>query len=82
MSEVTKISYEVPADDYYKARIATLEQANAELKAELEKRATWYGMGKDAFDQRQRELVDENQRLVEENHRLREALIKEVIKNV
>lgn len=80
--EPEKISYDPPKDDFYKARISTLEKENLQLRAELEKRANWYGMGKDAFDARQKELVEENQRLTEENIKLREALIREAIREV
>ena len=80
--EPEKISYEPPKDDFYKARISTLEKENLQLRAELEKRANWYGMGKDAFDARQKELVEKNQRLAEENIKLREALIREAIREV
>ncbi len=78
--EPAVITYEPPKDDFYKARISTLEKENLQLRAELEKRANWYGMGKDAFDARRRELVEENQRLTEENIKLREALIREAIR--
>ena len=80
--EPAVITYEPPKDDFYKARISTLEKENLQLRAELEKRANWYGMGKDAFDVRQKELVEENQRLTEENIKLREALIREAIREV
>lgn len=78
----THFSWSVPADDYYKARISALENENEKLRNELKKRAEWYGMGKEAFDARRRELVDENQKLVDENVRLRTALIREAIRDV
>lgn len=78
--EITVMKYDPPKDDFYKARISTLERENIQLREELEKRAEWYGMGKDAFDARQKELVEENQRLTEENIKLREALIREAIR--
>lgn len=80
--EIVKISYEPPKDEFYKARISTLEQENVKLREELEKRAEWYGMGKDAFDARSTELVEEISRLREENSRLRAALIREAIRDV
>lgn len=80
--EIVKISYEPPKDEFYKARISTLEQENVKLREELEKRAEWYGMGKDAYDAKHQELVEENQRLVDENLRLRAALIREAIRDV
>ena len=80
--EVEHISYEPPKDDFYKARISTLERENAQLRAELEKRAEWYGMGRNAFDDRQRELVDEISKLRDENSKLKTALIREAIRDV
>lgn len=78
----THFSWDAPADEFYKARISTLEKENLRLREELEKRAAWYGMGKEAFDARHKELVDENQKLVDENMRLRTALIREAIRDV
>ena len=76
------ISYDPPKDDFYKARISTLERENRELREEIEKRAEWYGMGKDAFEKNYNELADENARLREENDRLKTALIREAIRDV
>ena len=78
----THFSWDAPEDDYYKARISTLEKENSKLREELQKRAAWYGMGRDAFDARQNELVEENQKLFDENVRLRTALIREAIRDV
>ncbi len=82
IQEPVKISYDPPKDDFYKARISALEKENLKLRAEIEKRANWYGMGKDAYDAKHQELVEENQRLVDENLRLRAALIREAIRDV
>ena len=76
------ISYDPPKDDFYKARISALEAENMKLRAELEKRAEWYGMGKDAFDARHNEMADEIAKLRDENTRLRTALIREAIRDV
>ena len=76
------ISFEPPKDDFYKARISALEKENLKLRAEIEKRANWYGIGKDAFDERQRELVEEAEKLRAENSKLRIALINAEIRNV
>lgn len=80
--EIEVMKYDPPRDDFYKARISTLERENAQLREELEKRAEWYGMGKDAFDARHKELVEELETLREENLRLRDALIREAIRDV
>lgn len=80
--EIEVMKYDPPRDDFYKARISTLERENAQLREELEKRAEWYGMGKDAYNAKHQELVEENQRLVDENLRLRTALIREAIRDV
>lgn len=77
-----RISYDPPGDEFYKARISALEKENLKLRAEIEKRANWYGMGKDAFDARHKELVEELETLREENLRLRDALIREAIRDV
>ena len=82
IQEPFQISYDPPKDDFYKARISALEKENLKLRAEIEKRANWYGMGKDAFDAKHQELIEENQRLVDENLRLRTALIREAIRDV
>jgi hypothetical protein len=82
IQEPVKISCDPPKDDFYKARISALEKENLKLRAEIEKRANWYGMGKDAYDAKHQELVEENQRLVDENLRLRTALIREAIRDV
>lgn len=76
------ISYDPPKDDFYKARISTLERENRELRAEIEKRAEWYGMGKDAFDERQNALIEEIDKLRTENTKLRVALINAELRNV
>ena len=76
------ISYDPPKDEWYEARIHTLEKENAQLRAELEKRAEYYGMGKDAFEKNYNELADENARLREENAKLKKALINSEIRNV
>lgn len=81
-TEPVVINYEPPKDDFYKARISTLERENFELHKEIEKRAKWYGMGKDAFDARHEELANEVTRLREENEKLRKALVREAISNV
>ena len=80
--ERTVISYDPMPDEFYKARISTLEKENAKLRADLEKRAEWYGIGKDAYDQKMQELNEENAELVEENLKLRSALISAEIRNV
>lgn len=82
IQEPIKLSYEPPRDEFYKARITTLEQENVKLREELEKRAEWYGMGKDAFDARREEMSEEITKLKEENSRLRAALIREAIRDV
>ena len=76
------ISYEPPKEEWFLARIHTLERENVQLRAELEKRAEWYGMGKDAFDARHNEMADEIAKLRDENTRLRTALIREAIRDV
>lgn len=82
IQEPIQISYDPPKDDFYKARISALEKENLKLRAEIEKRANWYGMGKDAFDARHEELCEELSKLREENSRLRTALIREAIRDV
>lgn len=76
------ISYDPPKEEWLLARINTLARENTQLRAELEKRAEWYGMGKDAFEKNYNELADENARLREENGRLKSALIREAIRDV
>ena len=76
------ISYNPAPDEFYKARISTLEKENAQLRADLEKRAEWYGMGKDAYDQKMKELSEENAKLCEENWKLRNALIAVELRSV
>ena len=75
------ISYDPPTDEFYKARINTLEAENAKLRADLEKRAEWYGIGKDAYDQKMQELSEENAKLCEENHNLMIILAKAELRN-
>ena len=76
------ISYEPPKEEWFLARIHTLEKENVKLRAEIEKRAEWYGMGKDAFDARHEEMAAELTRLREENSRLKEAFVREAIRDV
>lgn len=76
------ISFDPPKDDFYKARISALEKENLKLREEIEKRASWYVMGKDAFDTRHEELTAELTKLREENESLKKALIREAIRNV
>ena len=76
------ISFDPPKDDFYKARISALEKENLKLREEIEKRASWYGMGKDAFDTRHEELTAELTKLREENSKLKEAFVREAIRNV
>ncbi len=76
------ISFDPPKDDFYKARISALEKENLKLRDEIEKRASWYGMGKDAFDNRESELVQALEELRKKNERLEKALIREDIRNV
>ena len=80
--ERTVLSYDPPTDEFYKARINTLEAENAKLRADLEKRAEWYGIGKDAYDQKMQELSEENAKLCEENWKLRNALIEVELRHV
>lgn len=80
--EPEKISYDPPKDEYYKARITTLEKENRKLREELDNRAKWYGTGKDVFDEKLTELHKENERLADENWKLRNALIAADIRNV
>lgn len=81
-TEPEVITYEPPKDDFYKARIRTLEKENLELRAEIEKRATWYGTGKETFEKLYKEVSAENDRLREKNARLEQALIREAIRDV
>lgn len=76
------ISFDPPKDEFYKARISALEKENLKLRAEIEKRANWYGIGKDAFDARHEEMDAELTKLREENESLKKALIREAIRNV
>lgn len=76
------ISFDPPKDEFYKARISALEKENLKLREEIEKRANWYGIGKDAFDARHEEMAAELARLREENSRLKEAFVREAIRNV
>lgn len=76
------ISFDPPKDDFYKARISALEKENLKLRAEIEKRANWYGIGKDAFDTRESELVQALAELREKNERLEKALIREAVRDV
>lgn len=39
--DIKELTYEPLKDDFYKARISTLEKENLQLRAELEKRASW-----------------------------------------
>ncbi len=76
------ISFDPPKDDFYKARISALEKENLKLREEIEKRASWYGMGKDAFDARHEEMIAELAKLKEENIKLKKAFVREAIRNV
>ena len=76
------ISYEPPKEEWYKARIRTLEKENLQLRNELEKRAEYYGMGKDAFEKNYNDIADENAKLRDENERLKAALIREATRDV
>ena len=69
-------------DDFYRARIAKLERENSSLREQLEKRAVWYGAGKEAYDEKLTELHKENEKLADENWKLRNALIREAIRDV
>ena len=81
-TEPAVISFDPPKDDFYKARISALEKENLKLRAEIEKRANWYGIGKDAFDARHEEMAAELTKLREENSKLKEAFVREAIRNV
>lgn len=76
------ISFDPPKDDFYRARISALEKENLKLREEIEKRASWYGMGKDAFDARHEEMIAELTKLKEENIKLKKAFVREAIRNV
>ena len=76
------ISFDPPKDDFYKARISALEKENLKLREEIEKRANWYGIGKDAFDARHEEMAAELTKLREENSKLKKAFVREAIRNV
>lgn len=80
--ETAHISYDPPKDDFYKARIATLERENAELHRKIEKNAELYGMGKDAIDTVLKELNEENDKLRDRVTRLEIALIRSEIRDV
>ena len=80
--EPETISYDPPKDDFYKARITTLEKENRKLREELDNRAKWYGTGKDTFNEKLTELHKENEKLADENWKLRNALIREAIRDV
>lgn len=81
-AEPEVISFDPPKDDFYKARISALEKENLKLRDEIEKRASWYGMGKDAFDARHEEMIAELTKLKEENIKLKKAFVREAIRNV
>ena len=81
-TEPAVISFDPPKDDFYKARISALEKENLKLRAEIEKRANWYGIGKDAFDARHEEMAAELTKLREENSKLKEAFVREAVRNV
>lgn len=66
------ISYDPPKDDFYKARISTLERENRELRTEIEQR----------YGESWRELAVENEKLREENDKLKVSLINAEIRNV
>lgn len=80
--EPAVITYDPPKDDFYKARIRTLEKENLELRAEMEKRGEWYGMGKESFEKLYKEVSAENDRLRDKIMRLEQALIREAIRDV
>jgi len=80
--DMTSLSFEPASDDFYRARINTLEKENEHLKAELEKRASYYSMGRDQFDKYCKEISDENDKLREKVMKLERALLREVTKDV
>lgn len=77
-----RISYDPPRDEFYKARIRTLERENSQLREKLEKNAGYYGIGRDMFETRMTELQHDNDRLRDENAKLQQALIREAIRDV
>lgn len=80
--EPEKISYDPPKDDFYKARINALEKENRKLREQLEKRAVWYGAGKEAYDEKMSELYEENKKLRKENRMLSRAIDKVIIESM
>lgn len=80
--EIRKLSYEPPKDDFYKARIATLERENAALRDQMEKRSEFYGMGKQSFEKLYKEVSEENDRLRDRVARLEIALVNSEIRDV
>ena len=81
-AEPETISYDPPKDEYYRARITTLEKENKKLREQLEKRAVWYGAGKEAYDEKMSELYEENKRLRKENRMLNRAIGRVIIESV
>ena len=69
-------------DDFYRARIARLERENSSLREQLEKRAVWYGAGKEAYDEKMSELYEENKRLRKENRMLNRAIGKVIMESM
>lgn len=80
--EPVVINYDPPKDDFYKARIRTLEKENIELRVEMEKRSSECRVGKRMFEKRYEEVSAENDRLRDKIMRLEQALIREAIRDV
>ena len=77
---VLKISYQPPKDDFYKARISTLERENQELYSKLAKEeeanAREFDMKMGIIGELREELAE----LKEENAKLKDMYIKAVMK--
>lgn len=80
--EKVEFKWENPREEFYKERIAKLEKENQRLRAEIERKATAYGMGKDAFEEHFRVLDTENDELRSRVMRLEKALIREATRDV
>ena len=87
--EAVKITYEPPRDDFYKARISTLERENYELRQRVRQLEIEVGRAEQIIDHDEEitngliaEYKDEINDLRLQNEELKEALVRAALREV
>ena len=87
--EPVKISYDPPKDDFYKARISTLERENYELREKVRELEIEVGRAEQIIDHDEEitngliaEYKDEIDDLKLQNEELKEALVRAALREV